>query len=337
MIFKNPYALLLIPIVLALLYIAKRKRRGAQPGIRFPNGELLTGLGETFRIKLLRNALFLRALSLLFIVLAVARPQQAAIDESKIVREGIDIVLSLDVSTSMLAEDFTVEGQRKSRIEAAKEVIREFVRRRDGDRIGLVAFALRPYTVCPLTLDHGWLQRNLARVEVGMMEDSTAIGSGLLAAMNRMAPRPHTPARRKVIVLLTDGRNNAGDVPPDAASEAAKALEMKVYTIGVGSTGDALYPVTDPFGNTVYKRADLDLDEETLRCIAAKTGAAYFRATSAEGLGKIYDRIDRLEKQKIEEKVYYRYRDLFPLFLIPGMLLLLAEFIAKSTILRRLP
>jgi Ca-activated chloride channel family protein len=331
MIFRNPYALLLIPVVLAVLFLAKK--RSAQPGIRFPNQELLAGLKETFKIKLLRYAGFLRARSLVFIVLALARPQ-AVMDESKIIREGIDIVLSVDVSTSMLAEDFTVDGQRKSRIEAAKDVIKDFVRTRSSDRIGLVAFALRPYTICPLTLDHDWLQRNLARVEVGMMEDSTAVGSGLIAAMNKIA---HTPAKEKVIILLTDGRNNAGDVPPDAAAEAAKALKMKVYTIGVGSTGGALYPVSDPFGKTVYKPAAVDLDEETLRSIAAKTGAAYFRATSARELGKIYGEIDRLEKQTIEEKVYHRYQEWFPLFLIIGMVLLLAEFIVKSTILRRLP
>lgn len=331
MIFQTPWALILIPLVPIILFLAGRRR--SEAGIRFSNTALFIGLKESVKIKLFRWLPFLRTLSLVLMILAIGRPQTVT-SESKIFGEGIDIILSVDVSTSMLAEDFALDAKRKNRITVAKDVIKDFIRVRGGDRIGMVAFASRPYTVCPLTLDHDWLALNLERVEVGMIEDGTAVGSGILSSLNRIRDQQ---AKGKIVILLTDGRNNAGDVPPLTAAEAARALQIKVYTIGIGSHGKALYPVSDPFGKTIYKPVDVDLDEETLKAIAARTGAAYFRAADADALRKIYQAIDQLEKHTIEERKYDRHHELYYWFLIPGIVGLLLEFSARHTVLRRLP
>jgi Ca-activated chloride channel homolog len=331
MTFQNPWVLLLIPLVPIILFLAGRRR--VEAGIRFSNTDLFAGLKESVKIKLFRKIVFLRALSLTLIILAIARPQ-AVTEETSIFRRGIDMVLSVDVSTSMLAEDFTPNAHGKARIEAAKEVIRDFVGMRKDDRIGMVVFASRPYPLCPLTLDHDWLRQNLDRVQVGMIEDGTAIGSGLISSLTHLKG---TEPKERLVILLTDGRNNAGDLPPIAAAEAAKALKIKVYTIGIGSKGNALYPVSDPFGKTIRKPVAVDLDEETLKAIASKTGAAYFRATDADALRNIYREIDRLEKHTIEEKRYRQIEEWYALFLLPGILLLLLEFMVRHTLLRRLP
>jgi Ca-activated chloride channel family protein len=213
-------------------------------------------------------------------------------------------------------------------------VVSEFIRGRQNDRMGIVAFAARAYTVCPLTLDYGWLLQNLERIKIGMIEDGTAIGSGIGSSLNRLKD---TKAKGKVVILLTDGRNNAGKLAPLTAAEAARALGVKIYTIGVGTKGLAPYPIKDFFGNTVYQPIRIDIDEDTLIKIAAKTNAKYFRATDTESLRKIYEEIDRLEKTPIEEKGYLEYKELFGLFLIPGLILLFSEVILGNTVLRRLP
>jgi Ca-activated chloride channel family protein len=198
----------------------------------------------------------------------------------------------------------------------------------------MVAFASEAYSVAPLTLDYGWLIGNLERVKIGMIEDGTAIGSGLSTSLNRLKDRE---ARGKVVILLTDGRNNAGSISPLTAAEAAAALNIKVYTIGAGTKGLAPYPAQDFFGNTVYRQVKIEIDEETLRKIAEKTGAQYFRATDTESLRTIYDEIDRLEKTPVEEKGYRDYRELFPSFLVPGLVLVLVEVLLRHTLLRRVP
>jgi Ca-activated chloride channel family protein len=267
------------------------------------------------------------------IIFALARPQ-SPLEESKIQTKGIDIVLALDVSTSMLAEDFTLGGKRQNRLAVVKDVVKDFIKGRQNDRIGMVAFAARAYTVCPLTLDYGWLFENLERVKIGMVEDGTAIGSGLSSALNRLQD---TRAKSKVIILLTEGRNNAGKISPLTAAEAAKALKVKVYTIGAGTRGLAPYPVKDFFGNKIYQPIKIDLDEETLTRIALKTEAKYFRATDTKSLREIYKEIDKLEKTPIEEKGYLEYKELFSTFLISGLGLLFLEIILNNTILRKIP
>ena len=265
--------------------------------------------------------------------MALARPQ-SPIADLKIQTEGIDIVLSIDCSTSMLAEDFKLAGRRQNRLEVVKQVVKDFIKGRQNDRIGIVAFAARAYTACPLTLDYGWLLENLERIKIGLIEDGTAIGSGIASSLNRLND---IRAKSKVIILLTDGRNNTGKISPGVATEAARALKVKIYTIGAGTKGMAPYPVKDFFGNTVYQPAQIDIDEDTLRKIAQDSGGKYFRATDTESLREIYKEIDRLEKTIIEEKGYSEYEELFPYFLIPGLAILFLEIILTNTVFRKIP
>ncbi|MEA3306108.1 MAG: VWA domain-containing protein [Candidatus Omnitrophota bacterium] len=330
MTFQDPWILILLPVTLVFIFHARRK---SKPGIKFSSGWFLKSLKPTLKTVLSQNIVFLRAGAIFLMVFALSRPQ-SPIEESRIRTEGIDIVLAVDCSTSMLAEDFKLGGKRQNRLEAVKNVIKDFIQGRTNDRIGLIAFASRAYTVCPLTLDYGWLLQNLERVKIGMMEDGTAIGSGIGSALNRLKD---TKAKGKVIILLTDGRNNAGRISPLTAAEAAKALKAKVYTIGAGTKGLAPYPVKDFFGNTVYQPIKIDIDEDVLIKVASETNAKYFRATDTKSLKEIYKEIDTLEKTPIEEKGYSEYKELFPLFLIPGLALLFMEVILSSTILRRIP
>ena len=328
---RSPLLILLsIPVVLIIFYARQKDQGGA---ISFSSGGLFQGLRETFRLKLARNILFLRLAGLILIILALSRPVSKAAD-SKIESEGIDIVLALDCSTSMLAEDFKLAGTRRNRLDVVKDVVKDFVKARKSDRIGIIAFAARAYTVCPLTLDYGWLLENLSRVRTGLIEDGTAIGSGLASSLNRLKD---SDAKSKVVILLTDGRNNTGDISPSTAAEAAMALKIKVYTIGAGTKGLAPYPVKDFFGNTVYQSIEIDIDEDTLKGIADKTRGRYFRATDTESLREIYKEIERMEKTKIEEKGFLEYNELFPYFLIPGAVLLLLEIILNNTVFRRIP
>jgi Ca-activated chloride channel family protein len=276
---------------------------------------------------------FLRAAALVLIVLALARPQAGAAP-TKIHREGVDVMLAVDVSGSMLAEDFTLGTQRANRLAAVQSVVKEFVAARPEDRIGLVLFAARPYTQCPLTLDHGWLLQNLERAKVGMIEDGTAIGSALATAANRLRP---STAKSKFVVLLTDGQSNAGRITPQTAAEAAAAIGVKVYTVGAGTRGLAPYPVQDMFGNKVFRPMPVDIDEDTLKKIASTTGGRYFRATDTKSLGDIYAEIDRSEKTPFEAPQYLDYTELYPWLAWPALGLLLIEVGLAETVLRKLP
>lgn len=327
-----PLFLIAIPIIIGLAVFFKKKDIQT-PGLRFSSGDFLKGLKSSLKVKVSNNVIFLRAIALILIAIALARPQ-SALEQSNIEAEGIDIVLVLDVSTSMLAEDFTLNNKRVNRLAVVKDVVDEFIKGRKSDRIGLVAFAARAYTVCPLTLDYNWLLENLQRVEIGIIEDSTAIGSGLSSALNRLKD---TKAKSKVVILLTDGRNNTGKISPSVAAEAAKALKVKVYTIGAGTEGRAPFPVQDFFGRTVYQDVQIDIDEKTLKDIADKTDALYFRAKDTESLRKIYEEIDMLEKVAVKDKGYSEYKELFPVFLYPAILLLFLEIILSNTLLRKLP
>jgi Ca-activated chloride channel family protein len=329
--FQNPWLLLLAPVSVALIIVAWQRQRPLS--IRFSTGRIAASTGTTFRTVLSKRLIILRIIAAVLIAVAIARPQEM-LEESFIETEGVDIVLAIDTSTSMLAEDFKLSGKRANRLDVVKSVVNEFIGNRKSDRIGIVAFAARPYIVSPMTLDYGWLMRNLERVRIGMIEDGTAIGSGLSVALKRLRD---SGVKSKVVILLTDGRNNAGRISPLTAAEAAKALGIKVYTIGAGSRGPVPYPVKDMFGNTVYRPVRIDIDEETLQKIAEKTGARYFRATDTDSLREIYREIDRLEKTKIEERGYVRYRELFHLFLIPALIILTAEIALGRTYLRRLP
>ena len=276
---------------------------------------------------------WLALVALVLLVAALARPQ-AGTAATKVHREGVDVVLAVDVSGSMLSEDFTLPSGRASRLDAVKAVVREFVAARPEDRVGLVLFAARPYTQCPLTLDHGWLLQNLDRAKIGMIEDGTAIGSGLATAVNRLRA---STAKSKFVVLLTDGQQNAGRITPETAAEAAAALGIKVYTVGAGTRGLAPFPMQDMFGNKVYRPIPVDIDEKTLEKVAQATHGRYFRATDTKSLHDVYAEIDRAEKTPFEAPQFLDYRELYAWLVWPALGLVLAEVALGETVLRKLP
>lgn len=313
------------------MVILSRRRQGS--AFMFSSGELVMELRPTLRIRMSRSLIFLRVFAIIFLLLALARPQ-TVLEGTKTVSEGVDIVLALDTSTSMLAEDFRIGTGRVNRYDVVKEVVKEFIKKRKDDRIGMVAFAARAYTVCPLTTDYAWLNENLDRVRVGMIEDATAVGSAIASSANRLRT---SRTKSKIIILLTDGVNNAGTVSPLAAAEAAKALKIKVYTIGVGTKGLVPYPFKDVYGRTIYQNIPIEIDEESLKKIGDITGGKYYRATDTETLIKIYDDISRLEKSNIEHFGYREYDELFYLFLIPGLLILAFEILLVNTLFLKVP
>jgi Ca-activated chloride channel homolog len=331
MIFNTPALLLLLPLVIAAILYSWRKNNAA--GFKFSSGDLVDGVKPSLKVFVSRKLIYVRLLSAVLIVLALARPQSPVAD-SRIETEGIDIVLCVDSSTSMLAEDFKINGARQSRIDVVKDVVANFIKGRKDDRLAIVTFAGRAYTICPLTLDQSWLLSHLERIRSGMVEDGTAIGSGISASLNRLK---NSQAKSKAVILLTDGRNNTGNIAPLTAAEAAKALKIKIYTIGAGSKGMIPYPVRDMFGNKVYQQIEADLDEDLLTRIAEITQAKYFRATDTEGLRNIYNEIDKLERTPMQDKGYQEYNELFPLFLVPGLIVLLLEIVLNNTVLRRIP
>jgi len=314
-----------------LFWLQRRQPRAA--ALRFPTLGLVRAIpyAGARRWRWILHAL--RGVAILLLIAALTRPQLGKA-ESTFSGEGIDIILAVDVSGSMLSEDFTLGSQRASRLDVVKASVKEFVEHRDGDRIGLVLFGARPYTQCPLTLDHGWLLQNLARAEIGMIEDGTAIGSALASAAGRLE---HSTAKSKVIILLTDGQNNAGKISPSTAADAVKALGIKVYTIGAGTRGLAPYPARDLFGNKVYQPMKVDIDEDTLRKIADVTGGKYFRATDTASLQQIYTDIDHLERSSFNAPRFLDYYELYPWLAIPALLLLAAEVGLSHTRLRKLP
>jgi Ca-activated chloride channel family protein len=267
------------------------------------------------------------------LIVALARPQQSHASTS-VKASGVDVMLALDVSGSMASLDLTLDGKPADRLSVVKSVVAKFIDQRPNDRLGLIAFAGGPYLVSPLTLDHDWLERNLARVELGTVQDGTAIGSALTAAVNRLRT---SDAHSKIVVLLTDGVNNAGKVQPLLAAEAAAALGIKVYTIGVGTEGKAPMPVTDAEGHRHIVMTDADVDEKTLGAIAAKTGGTFYRATDTESLRHVYAEIDSLEKTTRAVSHYERRDDELAWVLVPGLVLLLGELGLATTWLRRVP
>ena len=329
--FKDPWVLSLIILIPIMVLIARRRR--SESSFVFSSEELIRELKPTLRQRLSRLPLYLRAVAIALLLIALARPQ-SVLEGSKTVSEGVDIVLTLDTSTSMLAEDFKIGARRINRFDVVKEVVKEFIRKRKDDRVGMVAFAARAYTVCPLTTNYSWLNENLDRVKVGMIEDSTAIGSALATSINRLKT---SKTKSKIVILLTDGVNNAGTISPMVAAEAAKALKIKVYTIGVGTKGLSPYPFKDMYGRTVYQNIPIEIDEDVLKKIADVTGGKYYLASDTETLRKIYDDISRLEKSAIEHFGYREYSELFLYFLIPGLILLGLEILLSNTLFLKVP
>lgn len=329
--FKDPvmfWLLLLLPIV----FIVDKSRRSGSSFI-FSSEDFVKDIKPTARVRLGRSLTALKIAALALMIIALARPQ-AVLDGSKAVSEGVDIVLVVDTSTSMLAEDFMLGPRRINRFDLVREVVKDFIKKRKDDRIGMVAFAARAYTVCPLTTDYAWLNENLDRVRIGMIEDATAIGSAIASSINRLK---NSKTKSKIIILLTDGVNNAGNISPLIAAEAAKALKIKIYAIAVGTKGLSPYPMKDYYGRTVYRNIPIEIDEESLRKIADITGGKYYLATDTEKLRSIYDEINRLEKSNIEHFGYREYSELFFHFLIPGIMLLIVVILLSNTVFLKVP
>ena len=332
MVFHNPLILVLIFLVLPPLLYFYFRRAGTNQVI-FPSLETVKNLKPSFFQRYRFILIILRSLVIMLFVIALARPQLGN-EQTKVITEGIDIVLTVDVSGSMLAEDFEIGGKRYNRLYVVKQVVKDFIQRRANDRIGLVVFAGRAYTQCPMTTDYGMLLQLLEKVDIGMIEDGTAIGSALGASVERLK---NTNAKSRIIILLTDGRNNSGEVDPFTASEIAKTFGIKIYTIGAGTKGLAPFPMVDLFGNKVMRQVKIDIDDNALTEIARIADGRYYRATDTKSLKEIYSLIDKLEKTETEVTQYTEYKELFHYFLLPALGLLLAELGLAKTRFRKIP
>ena len=319
------FLLLLIPLVAYYIY---RARQGGAAVI-VSTIDTIKRAPKTIRYYLRHIPFVLRCVALSLIVVAIARPQSAE-HYTNTTTEGIDIVLAVDVSTSMLAKDFTPD-----RLSVAKEVASEFISDRTGDRIGLVVFAGESFTQSPLTTDQSSLQTMLGRITSGVIEDGTAIGNGLATSINRLR---ESDAKSKVVILLTDGVNNRGEISPLTAAKIAKDMSIKVYTIGIGRRGTAPYPIFDERGREVdVVNMKVEIDEKILRDIAEQTGGEYFRATDKQTLEAIYDRINQREKSKVEVENRTTLHEEFLVFVLCALAALLLEFIIEKIILKRIP
>lgn len=338
--FARPWLLLLLLAIPLLVYLLGKS--GSRAAIIFSSTRALAAIGKESPS---RAGKFLRTLliaALAFFILAMGRPQLGK-SLTQVESSGIDIMLVLDVSNSMLTKDFMIGGEDATRLDAVREVTRKFIEARPNDRVGMIAFGAQPYVVSPLTLDHDWLLQNLDRVRIGLIEGSTAIGSAMATAGNRLNDKR---AKSRAIVLLTDGENNAGRIPPNTAAEALKALHIKLYAIGIGTNGVAPYPVmdrrtgrvlTDPLGNVLYERAQVSFNEAGLKEVARIAEGQFFRATDTRSLEAIYRDIDKMEKTTVSVKKYQQYRDLFPVCLMSGIGILIAEILLSQTIWKKLP
>lgn len=316
------WLLLVLPFLVFWLYY---KRDTFYPAFSIPqHGGVLTQ-APSLKVRMLPLLPLLKILAFVFLIFALARPQ-SSLSEKEISTQGIDIVLSMDISGSMLARDFEPD-----RLEAAKKVAMKFIRDRPNDRIGLVVFSGESFTQCPITIDHQVLLNLFKDIHSGMVEDGTAIGMGLATAVARLK---ESKSKTKVIILMTDGVNNMGYIDPYTAIKIAKAFGVRVYTIGIGKNGNAPYPVKDQNGRTFYQSFPVQIDEPLLRKIAQETGGSYFRATGNSSLKNIYDNIDKLEKSKIKISNYHRKSERFHLFAFLALFCLLAEFVLSKTYLK---
>ncbi len=322
--FAHPAFFALLAFIPLLLWWHYRPAAGNHPALRLTTTQSLRKVSPGWRVRFRPVLVFLRMLTLTAMIVALARPQSSNVTEN-IDSEGIDMVLSVDVSGSMLAEDL-----KPNRIEAAKKVASDFVDRRPTDRIGLVIFSGESFTQCPITIDHDVLKEQLANIKSGMLVDGTAIGDGLATAVDRIR---RSNGKSKVIILLTDGVNNVGKVGPELALEVAKAYKVRVYTIGIGTRGMAPYPVQTPFGMQKQMQ-EVQIDEALLKKIATETGGKYYRATDNSTLKTIYGDIDKLEKTKIEVSSYKHYAELFFPFALLALISLLLEVSLRYTVFK---
>lgn len=326
--FANPQYLWFLTILIPMIgYYVFRTRQGGAT-IQISTISTLKGVNRTYKYYLRHAPFALRCIAVALLIVALARPQTSEYGNNS-TTEGIDIVLALDVSGSMLARDF-----KPDRISSAKEVASKFIVDRPTDRMGLVIFAGESFTQCPLTTDKRSLQNLLSQVESGILEDGTAIGNGLATSVNRLK---ESDAKSKVVILLTDGVNNSGQIAPLTAAEIAKTYGIRVYTIGVGSMGTAPYPAIDVWGNMSFIPMKVEIDEGILTQIAEQTGGEYFRATDEDKLRKVYDRINELERTKIETNDFVNYEELFIWYVIAALILLVCEQVLRQFVLKSIP
>ncbi len=328
--FEDPWVLLLMAVIPFMVLYGWQRSGSAY--IRFSSLHVLSRLPQPASVSLRRVVPLLRCMAAVLIIMALARPQ-SGVKSVEVKSTGIDIMLCLDSSGSMRALDFTTDGKRNTRMAAVKSVVNEFVRGREHDRIGMVVFGEEAFTQCPLTLDYGVLLSLLDSLEIGMAGDATAIGTALGLCVKRFQD---IESASRVVVLLTDGVNTAGTITPLTAARLAQSFGIKVYTIGVGSEGKAPFQVDSLFGKQ-YVYLEANLDEDTLRQIAALTGGQYFRATDTEALREIYKQIDAMEKTEVEVKEYTEYNELFLWFLLPALFLLLLEIALANTRFMKIP
>jgi len=332
MMLANPYwlfALLLLPLVAWL-----KGRRGRPAAFVYSSVGLAAGLTRARRSRAGAFLSALRWLALAVFIVALAQPRLMK-SETKVTASGVDITVAIDMSGSMVSEDFEVRGERVNRFNMARNCLRDFIDKRPNDRIGLVVFAAQAFIATPLTLDHDFLQDTLARLDIGVINaDQTAIGDALTTSVNRLR---ELKSKSKIVILMTDGQNNSGTVAPLIAAQAAQALGIKVYTVGIGRQGTAPMPVFSNGQKVGYQDVPVDVDEDTLKQIAKMTGGKYYRADTTEHFQDIYRDIDKLEKTEMEIKKYSQFRELFPWFVAGGLAVLLLEIVLGQTVLRRLP
>jgi len=326
--FAHPHFLWLLCLIPVFIFWQWHKKAKQTSTLHVSTLQGLEKMPIPIRVKFRFLIPLLRIVCIVCLVIALARPQKSNVTES-VNSEGIDIILSMDISGSMLAEDF-----KPNRIEASKKVALEFILNRPTDRIGLVIFSGESFTQCPITTDQGILQQQILAIKSGLLLDGTAIGMGLATAVDRLRT---SKAKSKIIILLTDGVNNTGLIDPVTALEIAKAYKIRVYTIGIGTNGSARYPVQDPLGNITMQQMPVQIDEVLLQKIARETRGKYYRAINNNALKNVYNEIDKLEKTKIEINSFKRYKELFFPFAFVGIIALFLEIILKYFLLRSFP
>jgi len=321
--FANPeflYLLLLVPVLLIYIY-----RKRGKPYVRVSDSRFFSGLKPTLRVRLRWLPVLLKAVAIVCFVFALARPRSSSVS-TETTTEGIDVIITLDVSTSMLAEDF-----KPNRFRAAANVAKEFIKGRKNDRIGFVVFAGESYTQCPLTTDYAVLLDLIDKIKMNQIEDGTAIGTALVNSVNRLR---ESTAKSKVVILLTDGENNKGEVEPETAADVAQAMGVRIYTIGVGKK-IAPYPIKTFYGRTILQDQEFKIDEEMLSSIADMTGGKYFKATNKNKLKGIYQEIDKLEKTKIMTRSYKNYKELYLTYLLIGLAAQLLALVLENSLFKR--
>lgn len=343
LVFRTPAVLLILP-VLAVLFIILRMVYPERSFI-FPTDEVIKSFRGSIKIWAARRLIFLRVAAITCLVIALARPQ--IVNESTSKKEGIAMVLCIDCSSTMLAEDLQLGAlgltplvggssgsKRLNRLDAVIKIARDFIESRSDDMIGIVAFAAQAYVICPPTFDKEWLLNSLKRVKIGLIKDGTAVGSGIMSSLDSLK---NVKARGKAIILLTDGINNFGLVPPIIAAKAARSLGVKIYTVGIKSVGISPFPTVDVYGKKTYENVRIDIDEDTLKKIADLTGGNHYKVTSLKLLKESYADIDKLERVLLDESAESEQKDAFGSFLFWALVFIAMDIVLSNTILRRIP